>query len=123
MNNKNRLLLIIAVGVLIIGTAYFGLKTYSLSKELALSQAEAAAVHKNEKIILFSRLFIEKVLNADKEVDFETRLQLENAVRDLKDGEVLSGWQKFIGSKTEAQAQTEVKNLLRLLISKAIISN
>ena len=122
MNSRNRLVLIVAVGVLIIGNAYFGMKVYSLSKELAISQADAAAVHTNEKIINFTRLFIEKVLNAEGEVDFETRLSLENAVRDLKDAEVLSGWQKFIGSETEAEAQNEVKNLLRLLIGKAIIN-
>lgn len=119
---KQRLVLIVLIGALLIGNAYFGLKTYSLSKELAISQADAAAVHKNEAIIGFTRLFIEKVLNADTEVDFETRLQLENTVRDLKDDEVLSGWQRFIGSKTEAEAQTEVKNLLRLLTAKAIIN-
>ena len=117
---KQRLILIIVIGALIIGNAYFGMKTYSLSKELAISQADAASVHKNEKVINFMRVFIEKVLNAEAEVDFETRLQLENAVRELKDDEVLVGWQKFIGSKTETEAQTEVKNLLRVLINKAI---
>ena len=117
---KQRLILIILVGMLAIGNVYFGMKAYSLSKELAVSEADAASVHKKEKVIGFTRLFIEKVLNADKEVDFETRLQLENVVRDLRDGEILALWQKFTGSKTEAEAQTEVKNLLRLLISKAI---
>lgn len=117
---KQRLILIIVIGALTISAVYFGMKTYSLSKESAISRADAASVHKNEKVINFTQLFIEKVLNADKEVDFETRLSLENAVRDLKDGEALSGWQKFTASKTEAEAQAEVKELLRLLIGKAV---
>ena len=117
---KQRLILIILVGVLAIGNVYFGMKAYSLSKELAISEADAASVHKNEKVIDFTRLFIEKVLNAEKEVDFETRLQLENVVRNLKDDQILASWQKFTASKTEAAAQSEVKILLRLLIGKAI---
>lgn len=118
--NKKRLILIIVVGALAISNVYFYMKVHSLSKELAISQTDATSVHKNERIINFTQLFIEKVLNADKEVDFETRLQLENAARDLKDSEVLAEWQKFTNSKTEAEAQSEVKNLLRLLISKAV---
>ena len=42
----------------------------------------------------------------------ETRLSLENAVRDLKDEEIMAEWQNFIASKTEADAQTSVKKLL-----------
>jgi len=61
---------------------------------------------------------IEKVLKAETEVDFETRLKLENAVRNLEDKEILARWSKFIESKTEAGAQEEVKNLLEALVNK-----
>lgn len=119
MGNKNRFILIVVTGLLVITNAYFMLKTYSLSKELAISEADATSVHKNEKIINFTRVFIEKVLNADKEVDFNTRLQLENDVRNLKDDEVLAGWQKFIESKTNTEAAENTKELLKILITKA----
>ena len=69
----------------------------------------------------FLNLFIDKVLNAQGEVSFEDRLQLENRVRDLKDPEVLAQWEKFTGSASEEQVQVEVKNLLALLVKK--ISN
>ena len=117
---KQRLILLVLIGALVIGSVYLVLKNYSLSKKLVASQADAVSIHKNEKIISFTQLFVDKVLNADKEVDFETQLQLENAARDLKDNEVLALWQKFTNSKTETEAQAEVKNLLRLLISKTI---
>ena len=58
------------------------------------------------------------MLKAEKEIDFETRLKLENAVRNIGDDEILIQWQKFIESKTEAEAQTGVKNLLDLLVDK-----
>lgn len=118
--NKKRLILVLVIGTLAISSVYFGIKASFLSKELAVSQADVSSVHKNEKIINFTRLFVEKVLDTDKEVDFETRLQLESAARDLRDIEVLAEWQKFTSSKTEAEAQREVKNLLRLLVNKAI---
>ena len=72
----------------------------------------------NTKVINFTSLFVKKVLQADSEVDFETRLSLENAVRDLKDDEIMKEWQNFTGSKTEAEAQNSVKKLLGILINK-----
>jgi CRISPR/Cas system endoribonuclease Cas6 (RAMP superfamily) len=61
---------------------------------------------------------IEKVLKAEKEVDFETRLKLENAVREINDKEILNQWIKFTESKTEDEAQNNIKNLLDLLVDK-----
>jgi hypothetical protein len=51
-------------------------------------------------------------------VDFDTRLSLENGVRDLKDPEIMAEWQNFTGSKTEADAQNSVKKLLEMLVDK-----
>ena len=66
----------------------------------------------------FTKLFITQVLRADGEVDFETRLKLENAVRELNDQNILAQWQKFVESETEEEAQEEVKNLLGMLVNK-----
>ena len=118
-NKKTRLILIIAFGALLIVAVYFILKTYSLSKALSIAKTDIASVQKNDKVIDFTRVFIEKVLNADREVDFNTRLQLENDVRNLKDDEILAGWQKFTESKTNTEAADNVKELLKILISKA----
>ncbi|OHA18250.1 MAG: hypothetical protein A2664_02175 [Candidatus Taylorbacteria bacterium RIFCSPHIGHO2_01_FULL_46_22b] len=118
-NKKTRLILIIAFGALLIVAVYFILKTYSLSKALSIAKTDIASVQKNDKVIDFTRVFIEKVLNADREVDFNTRLQLENDVRNLKDDEILAGWQKFTESKTNTEAADNVKELLKILIMKA----
>jgi hypothetical protein len=45
-------------------------------------------------------------------------LKLEYAVRDLADGEILKQWNEFVNSKTESEAQEQVKNLLELLVNK-----
>ncbi|MDD5072084.1 MAG: hypothetical protein PHQ42_05135, partial [Patescibacteria group bacterium] len=84
----------------------------------ARAEAANALVEKNEKIADFNRLFIEKVLEADREVDFDTRLQLENAVRGLNDQEIFDSWQEFVASKDSAAAQKNVLILLELLAGK-----
>ena len=91
----------------------------ALKKELRTTRAELSARQLNEKVLDFYRLFIVKVLKTEGEVDFETRLQLENAVRELQDDEVLAQWNKFTNSKDEQEAQLEVKNLLEMLVEKS----
>lgn len=118
MENKNRLILIIVIGALVIGNAFFIPKYFFASKELQEIKSTQSKTDLNEKVINFTSMFIKKVLQADKEVDFETRLSLENAVRDLKDEQIMSEWQNFTVSKTEAEAQNSVKKLLGILINK-----
>ena len=71
------------------------------------------------KTLDFAKLFISDILNAKGEIDFETRLKLENAVRDINDKEILDAWNAFTGSKDENEAQELVKQLLHLLINKS----
>ncbi len=112
---------VIIILILLAGNYFFATKYYSVQKELNQTQAVLQNQKTNEKVLDFTKLFIEKVLKADTEIDFETRLQLENAVRNLEDEEILAQWQKFIESKTEAKVQEEVKNLLEMLVSKIML--
>lgn len=109
---------IIILGILLISTIFFGLQYIFIKNELTKANANAARYQTNEKILNFTQLFIKKVLKAQGEVDFETRLQLETAVRDLDDAQVLAQWESFIKSASEIQAQEEVKKLLELLVDK-----
>jgi len=112
--------LIFAVIILFLlaGNIYFYVQYSAIKKELEKTKIELQTKEFNEKILNFTSLFIVKVLKAEGEVDFETRLNLENAVRNVGDNEILTQWQKFIGSQTEVEAQTEAKNLLEMLVSK-----
>jgi predicted negative regulator of RcsB-dependent stress response len=116
--NLNKIIIIVIILILLVGNIYFGFRYFSTQKELKETKAAMEVPKINEKILSFTNLFIAKVLKAENEVDFETRLQLETAVRDINDKEILEQWQKFTGSQTEVEAQTEVKNLLELLVSK-----
>jgi hypothetical protein len=114
----DKIIIIAIILILLAGNIYFGSRYFSVQKELKETKAAMEVPKINEKILSFTDLFIVKVLKAESEVDFETRLKLETAVRDLNDEEIFNQWQKFTESKTEADAQTEVKNLLETLVSK-----
>lgn len=115
---KQKIILIVIILILLAGNVFFGVKYSALQKELKLTQVTLETQKTNEKVLDFTKLFVEKVLKADTEIDFETRLKLENAVRNLNDEEILAQWQKFTESKTETEAQETVKNLLEILVGK-----
>jgi hypothetical protein len=83
----------------------------ALDKMLHVQQA-------NAKIIEFTHVFIEEVLLASQDVDFDTRLSLETMVRNLNDQEILDQWQEFTGAQTQEQASIRAKRLLNLLVNK-----
>ena len=118
MESKKRIVLIIVIGALLIGNVFFAFNYFFLYQDLQTLSAEKDKTETNGRVLNFASMFVKKVLQADSEVDFETRLSLENAVRDLKDKEVMEEWQNFTGSKTEMEAQNSVKKLLEILISK-----
>jgi hypothetical protein len=118
MENNKRIFYIILFGVLLIATVFFGMQYFTLTQELNKLQNTQSKVELNNKVIDFASMFITKVLQADQEVDFETRLSLENSVRGLEDEEIMAEWQNFVSSKTEAEAQESVKDLLGILINK-----
>jgi len=109
---------IILVLILLVGNVFFGVKYFAVQKEVKMVQTALETQKTNEKVLDFTQLFIEKVLKAETEISFETRLKLENAVRNLDDEEILSQWQKFTESKSEVEAQKQVKNLLEMLVGK-----
>lgn len=114
-NRNPYLAIIIALAII---SAFFGIKYFTTRTELIKTKTALDSKLFNEKIVLFNRTFIEKVLRSTSEVSFEDRLRLENAVRDLNDKEILDRWNLFVASKTETEAQENVKELLSLLARK-----
>lgn len=108
----------VAIILLIFGVVFFGVDNYFKSKQIKELQAEADTRETNNGAIVFLDLFIKKVLRSEGEISFEDRLQLENAVRNIKDPVILEKWEKFTGAETEPQIQESVKNLLEALVKK-----
>lgn len=117
-NQKIILITIIISLVLLAGNIFFAIGYYNIQKELQETKQALKTQQLNERVLNFTRLFITKLLKAEGEIDFETRLKLENGVRALEDEEILAQWQKFVESKTEDEAQENVKNLLEMLVNK-----
>jgi hypothetical protein len=116
--NSKRTIFILLLAVLMFGNIFFITKYFVVQTDLNQAQAAVETQKINASALRFTKLFIAKVLKAKSEVDFETRLNLENTVRDLKDPEILAQWQKFTDSQAESEAQQNVKDLLELLVNK-----
>jgi hypothetical protein len=116
--NKKKYVLFVAVVLLVLGNVFFIIRSNILSNKLATIENQGQISNKNGKVIDFMSLFVNKVLKSNTEIDFDTRLSLENSVRATGDEELVGQWQKFTNSKTEAEAQVEVKNLLGIIAEK-----
>ena len=116
--NKQKLLASVVILLLLSSNAFFIYSLLNIQKELAEKDAALEDYQSKEPVLEFTSLFIERVLKAEKEVDFDTRLDLENKVRDLEDAEILEQWNRFVNADDEIEAQAEVKDLLGMPLKK-----
>lgn len=117
MNHMNRwitVIFILSLAMNVLGAVNYA---YDFSRIQTASQQKTEQ-GKQKKVTDFLKLFVEKILNAKQEVKFEDRLKLENAVRELGDTAVLAKWQAFVDSKQSEDAQTNLKNLIGVLVNK-----
>lgn len=115
---NQRTITLVIIAVLAAGLVLAASQCYISLQNLKAAEITLQTYQYNNKVLNFSKLFIEKVLKAEGEVSFEDRLKLENAVRDIGDQDIFDQWQKFTESQSETQAQEEVKVLLELLVNK-----
>ena len=87
----------------------------NLGKELSQTQYSLAQVQENKNILSFQKLFVDKVLNSDGVVDYDTRRQLDLSVGITNNEAVIDAWNAFIAAKTEADAQNKVKDLFSVM--------
>ena len=98
------------------GMIYFGVASYRLQRKVDLLESQPRLSVDANKSFVFMRDFISNVVGSSSEVDFESRLRLENEVRALNDSEILSQWKAFVASKNEREAQAHVLDILKRLI-------
>jgi|GEM_PF-688767 hypothetical protein len=106
--------LVLVIVMIIFSSYYMEMKT-----ELAEAKNNLRNQQFNVAVLDFNQMFIKKVLKAEEDVDFESRLKLETAVRALGDQEILAGWNSFVNAENDMAAQKEVKELLFILAVKA----
>ena len=113
MNNKKILTVTFCV-LFCVSLALNGVLVFVITKNSQVYQQNQKIV----KILYFRNMFEEKVWLSGKPVDFDGRLSLDNAVKNLNDAEILNQWEKFSNSQTQADATVQAKTLLELLIQK-----
>ena len=119
---KSKIFWGVIILILVGSNIFLGLRYYDVSKELDGIQAVVATQRYDGQVLNFMKMFIKQVIKSNKEIDFDTRLQLENSVRGLNDPAILAQWQKFVNSQTQDEAQSNVKDLLELLVNKIVIT-
>ena len=70
----------------------------------------------DKKIVYFTSLFVNNMLGSSKDISFEDRLKMENAVRDINNKEIFDQWEKFTKSADGTNAQENAKALLDLIV-------
>ncbi len=118
--NKKTRWLALAVLVLAFAALFFGVKYVVLARENQKLQEQINNNQQQKQVVDFLDLFVQKVLKTDKEVSFEDRLKLENAIRNINDPELLAKWEKFTGGNNESEIQQGVKDLLEALVKRII---
>lgn len=116
--SRSNIVYVILLIILVIVAVGLGYQYYNTQNELTKLQANVEKQVVNNKVLDFTSFFIKSVLQAEGEVDFETRLKLEGLVRNLNDKEILEVWNKFVNAPDDNIAQEEVKTLLYMLVEK-----
>lgn len=118
--SRKKIILFLLLVFALLGSVLLAVKCASLKTRVDVLEFENSNQKINQEIVSFLKLFIEKILKGEKEVSFEDRLRLENAVRDLKDKNILSLWEGFTQAKTSEEAQLSLKDLLQALVNKIV---
>lgn len=105
----NKIICISIIIVLLIISIFFGLQFYFNQQQI--QKYSAVNLH-NSRVIAFDKLFVDKVLRAQGEVSYEDRLKLQNAIVIINDEDLMNHWNRFLGSKTEQEAQMNVLDIL-----------
>lgn len=110
---KKAILILFAI-LFCLSLAFNGWLFYQLSAVARAYEAQQT----NTNILDFTKMFVEDVLMANTEIDFDTRLVLETSVRNLNDQQIFDQWQRFTKTTTKEGASNEAKILLDLLVKK-----
>jgi DNA-directed RNA polymerase specialized sigma subunit len=116
--SKKSITLVAVIVFLVVSNIFFATQYFFRSTETVAAKKELKIQQTNKKVANFLNLFVIKVLKTDKEVSFEDRLVLENAIRDINDPDLLAKWEKFTNGTNESEIQQGVKDLLEALARK-----
>jgi len=115
---KQKQIYLIIIIILLATNLFLGVKYLNTNKELKETKTITVSQTEKTKFTEFNRTFINEVLQAKTEVNYDTRLKLDKMVKDLNDQDLTNQWQKFTTSQTEQEAQDETVKLLGLVAER-----
>jgi len=113
MNTKN-----IVIVFLLVTTIFFGWQYFKLTRDVSELNSKLDQISLNETVLEFTQSFIKDVLNAETEVEYSKRRQLDDLMDDIGDPELADVWLKLSASQDQSEARDHVIDLLRLLSEK-----
>lgn len=113
-----RIALIIVISIFLSGNIFLSWRYFAVNRQLKIADAKIDKQIKNDKVLIFANLFVDKVLLGQETVSFEDRLKLENAVRDINNEIIFAQWQKFVDSKSDQETQQSVGELFKAILDK-----
>jgi len=119
MHTWNKFIVFI-LAALIFSNIFWSLEYVTQRKRIENLDNKISAIKQSKNILIFQKIFVEKVLKANGEVDFDTRVELQNAVNAIADEDITAIWNSLLSSKDEEEGQEKVKALLSLLAEKAL---
>ena len=115
---KQKQIYLIIIIILLATNLFLGVKYLNTNEEPKEAKTITASQTEKTKFTEFNKTFISEVLQAKGEVNYDTRLKLDEIVKDINDKELTNQWQKFTTSQTEKEAQEETVKLLGLVAER-----
>ena len=115
---KKKQIYLIIIIILLASNLFLGVKYFNVSKELKETKNTVIIQQEKTKFTEFNKTFISEVLQTKSEVNYDTRLKLDEMVKDIDDKDLTAQWQKFTDSQTEKEAQEETVRLLGLVAER-----
>ncbi len=115
---KQKIILITVIALLLISNIFFIIKYSNSQEELERTQIALEEQSSSQEVLSFTKLFINKILKAEEDIDYDTQVELKIAIDNLDDEEISKQWKEFVESETSFDAQNKVKDLLENLINK-----
>ena len=101
--------------------------TYVLDQKklaaMSILPAPAPVSQVNNNILAFEKLFITDVLDTEGDVSYQNRLDLETAAQNTQNVAIINGWETFLNSATQTDAQNNARALLMLFADNMQSSN
>ncbi len=119
--DRSRLAANILMIMLVAMNIFFSIQyTNNIKVEQNKSEEEIAKSQERLQTAKFMKLFIDKVLNMESELNFEDRVKLESDVRSMGDPAIIKQWEIFVSSPDAKTQQEDAVKLMSMLSSKMI---